>query len=243
MKKLLFILMILTISIMAKPRVLMVVTSHDKMGETTEKTGIWLSELTHAYLEFEKSNFDIDIATIKNQPLPIDPRSIKNADKESLEFLANGKKRDILSKTIALKDVKVKNYDAIYLVGGHGVMWDFAEDKNLAKILLKMAKNKKVISAVCHGPAGLLSAKYKNGKSIISGIKVTGFSNSEETAVKLTKVVPYLLEDELKKRKAIFSKAKKDFMAHVVVDKNFVTGQNPPSAKGVALEVIKLLKK
>ena len=242
MKKILLILSMLIVTSWANPKILMVATSHDTLGESGNKTGIWLSELVHAYNEFEKAGFDIVIAAPKAKALPIDEGSIKLADKESLEFLTNGEKRVFLDNPKALKDVKKQNFDVVYLVGGHGVMWDFAKDKNLKELLVKMNENKNIISGICHGPAGLVNVKDKSGKSIIDGIKLTGFSNTEEEIIKLTKVVPFSLEDELVNSGAVYSQAKKDFDSYVVVDKNFVTGQNPASAKAVALEIVQRLK-
>lgn len=241
MKKVLL-LLFMTLSMFANQKVLMVATSHDTMGSTKEKTGIWLSELTHAYIEFENAGYEITLASPKEQAIPIDERSIINADKESLEFLTNGLKRVVLDNPKPLKDINAKQYDVIYLVGGHGVMWDFPRDNNLKRILVQMAIDKKIISAVCHGSTGFVDVNYDNGKSIIENIKLTGFSNTEESAVELTKVVPFLLEDELVKNGAIYSKSKKDFASHVVVDKNFITGQNPASAKQVAEAIVKKLE-
>lgn len=156
--------------------------------------------------------------------------------------MTNGKKRTILNSAISLNDAKKENFDAIYLVGGHGVMWDFANNKDLKHILLKMNEERSIISGVCHGPAGLVNVKDKNGKSIINGVKLTGFSNTEEKTIKLTSIVPFSLEDELVKSGGIYSQAKKDFEEYLVVDENFITGQNPESARAVAKEVVRKIK-
>jgi len=242
MKKILLVLSVLMVSLWANPKVLMVATSHDTLGKSGEETGIWLSEFTHAYIEFEKAGFDIVVASPVAKNIPIDKRSIKNTDKESLEFLTNPEKRAIFDNSKALSEVKKENFDIIYLVGGHGVMWDFPQNSDLKQILVKMAEKQNIISAVCHGPSGFIDVNYENGKSIIEGIKITGFSNTEEDAIKFTKHVPFSLEDELVRDGAIYSQAKKDFDSHIVVDKNFVTGQNPASAKAVALQVVQKLK-
>ena len=223
--------------------ILFIATSHSLMGGTGEQTGLWAEELADPYYQFQEQKYNIDIASIDGGEIPLDPRSLEDRTVPSTQKLLKDKQAmNKLNNSIALKDVDYSKYDAIFLPGGHGTVWDFPNNKKLAEIVGKSMDENKVVASVCHGPAGLLSAKLKNGDSILKGKNVTGFSNTEEELIKLTSVVPFLLEDEMVKLGANYSKAN-DFTAFAVQDGNLITGQNPASSAKVAELVIQELNK
>lgn len=212
-------------------QVLMIVTSHSSLGDTGKQTGLYLSELAHPYEILSKAGFDIRVASPKGKDAPIDPKSL------SEEFAPYAK---LAKNTLSLKDIKVEDYNAYFVVGGHGVMWDLPHNAELQRILTTAYAQNKVIAAVCHGPAALVQLKNPDGSFTLEGKRVTGFTNDEEEAIGLTQVMPFLLEDGLKNAGGEFVKVPK-WQANVVVDDRLVTGQNPASAKGVAEAVVKLL--
>lgn len=212
-------------------QVLMIVTSYSSLGNTGKSTGLYLSELAHPYQVLSLAGFKITVASPNGKDAPIDPKSL------SEEFAPYAK---LAKNTLSLKDIKVEDYDAYFVVGGHGVMWDLPDHAQLQRILLAAYAQNKVIAAVCHGPAALVRLKNPDGSFTIEGKRVTGFTNDEEEAIGLTQVVPFLLEDGLKNAGGKFVKAP-NWQANVVVDDRLVTGQNPASAKGVAEAIIKLL--
>jgi putative intracellular protease/amidase len=212
-------------------QVLMIVTSHSSLGDTGKPTGLYLSELAHPYEVLSKAGFDIRVVSPKGKDAPIDPKSLSEELAPYAKFAKN---------TLSLKDIKVEDYDAYFVVGGHGVMWDLPDNVELQNILTTAYAQNKVIAAVCHGPAALVQLKNPDGSFTIEGKRVTGFTNDEEEAVGLSQVMPFLLEDGLKNAGGEFVKASK-WQANVVVDDRLVTGQNPASAKGVAEVVVKLL--
>ncbi len=221
-----------------KPKILFVITSHNEIPAKKVKTGFWLSELTHPYYEVLKSGMDADIVSINGGEAFIEPRSVNDSDEDNKKFMTE--KSDYLKKTKSLKTVDPKVYKAIYFVGGHGGMWDFPNSKEVNSVSRSIYENGGFVGSVCHGPAALINIKLSNGKYLIAGKKVTGFSNEEEKAVKLDQSVPFLLEDELKKRGALYSKAN-NFSLNVVDDQRVVTGQNPASARGVAQKIVELI--
>lgn len=224
-------------------KVLMVVTSHAQLGDTGEKTGYWLSELTHPYFEIKKAGVEIDIASIAGGKAPIDPKSLKQAkdDVSDQTFLTKKPYQKAIAHTLKLSEVKPSDYQAIVFAGGHGTMWDFPDSKAVQESIRIVYENDGVVAAVCHGPAALVNAKLSNGKYLVEGKKLTAFTNAEEDALGLTKAMPFLLETKLKERGAKFSNAA-PWQADVVVDGTLVTGQNPASAKGLGEQVAKLLK-
>ncbi|WP_413999637.1 type 1 glutamine amidotransferase domain-containing protein [Flavobacterium sp. W1B] len=222
-------------------KVLFVLTSHDKLGDTGEKTGYWTEEFAAPYYELADKGVQIDIATPLGGQPPIDPKSedpasatedTKRLDKDNA-LLAK------LKNTIKLADVKESNYDAIFYPGGHGPLWDLATDKNSAALIEKFYTSKKPLAFVCHSPAVLKNVKV-NGDYLVKGKKLTGFSNTEEAAVGLTKVVPFLLEDALQANGAHYSKGA-DWNPYAVVDGLLITGQNPASSKLVAEKLLQQL--
>lgn len=223
-----------------KKRILIVVTSWDKLGSSGRSTGLWLEEFTAPYYAFLDGGLKVTVVSPKGGKVPVDPESLKeNASTETTKrFLESGDK--ILEHTEPLEYVRSDDFDAVFYPGGHGPMWDLATDLRNAALLSEMFDSGKIIGAVCHGPAALVMAVGKDSRSILAGRKVTGFSNTEEEAVKLEKIVPFLLESRLKELGADYSKAD-NWTVCVKQDGNLVTGQNPQSAKGVADAVLALL--
>ncbi len=245
-KNLLFIFSLLYLSPLLSPvyakKVLMVVTNHEKLGTTGKKTGYFFSELTHPYFKFKEANIEVDFASPLGGIAPMDPKSLKLDDPYNKRFYKNKNLMNKLQNTLSLKEVNPKDYEAIIFTGGHGTMWDFPASKDLKKVTEHIYNEGGVVAAVCHGPAALVNLKRKDGAFLISGVNVTAFSNTEEDLVELTDQMPFLLESELKRKGALFSKAE-PWKEKVVVDKRIVTGQNPASASKLGEEVIKLIQK
>jgi len=225
----------------SKEKILIVVTNHAKMPNG-DATGFWLSEVSHPWAHFTKAGFSVDFASPIGGNTPIDPRSKDLSDLDNKRFLETKGSLEALANTPALKDLNADDYRAIFFAGGHGTMWDFPEAPGLSAIAGKIYSNKGVVAAVCHGPAALINLKLPDGTLLIKGKKVTGFTNTEEEAVGLTKSVPFLLEDKLTTQGALYQSGP-DFKAFTVTSERLVTGQNPASAGPTAEAVIKLLKK
>jgi len=231
----------------ATNRILTIATNVGEYEKVGYRTGLWLGELTHFLDAVEPSGFRCDIASPRGGYVPIDPESLMLQELGHAVGLGGPVHRryedrafmDRLKNTMKVADADVAKYDAIYLTGGHGVCFDFPH--GLAEVVAKFWEAGKVVSAVCHGPAGLLEAKV-GGAYLVKGMDVTGFSWTEEGLAKREKAVPYNLEDELKKRGARYGKATLPFVSHVVGDGNLITGQNPASAAGVGEAVAKKLK-
>ncbi|WP_082859198.1 type 1 glutamine amidotransferase domain-containing protein [Microbulbifer sp. Q7] len=227
---------------LAAPRVLIVATSHEQMGDTDEKTGLWLSELTHPYHELKKAGFEVEIASIKGGAVPVDARSLADDDAVNFEFLASPQTRSLLDNTRKLADVSPKRYQAILFAGGHGTVWDFPKSPAVNSVASAIYADGGYVAALCHGPAALLNVTGPDGKPIIAGKKVAGFSNVEEKAVGLADVVPYLLQDELTALGANYQEGKA-WESFVVQDGRIITGQNPQSAAELGQVLAKALKK
>lgn len=223
-------------------KILMVLTSHDQLGDTGHKTGFWLEEFAAPYYVFKDANADITLASPKGGQPPLDPKSdepdFQTAATE--RFKADADANAELANTSKLSDVSPEDYDAVFYPGGHGPLWDLVGDKNSISLIETMYASGKPVAAVCHAPAVLCNANAKDGAPLIKGKSVTGFSNTEEDAVQLTDVVPFLLEDELKVKGASYSKAD-DWHPHAITDGNLITGQNPQSSELVAEAVLKSL--
>ncbi len=226
----------------ADKNVLLVVTNHSKLGKTGKKTGYYLAEVAHPYFKFVKAGLKVTFASPNGGHAPLDPTSLDLKDPENKKFYENKTLMKKLDNTVSLKNVNPKDYQAIVFAGGHGTMWDFPNSKKLNEVAENIYKNGGIVAAVCHGPAALVNLKRENGKYLIDGVKVAGFTNKEEEIVKLTKEMPFLLEDKLKDRGAIFEAAK-PWQEKVVADKRIVTGQNPASASQLGKVVVDLLKK
>ncbi|MBN9524404.1 type 1 glutamine amidotransferase domain-containing protein [bacterium] len=233
---------------MATNRILTIVTNVGEYEKVGYRTGLWLGELTHFMDAVEKSAFRCDIASPKGGYVPIDPESLMLQELGHAVGLGGPVHNhyedrtfmDRLKDTMRVADADVSGYDAIYLTGGHGVCFDF-NNPDLANLTAKFWEAKKVVSAVCHGPAGLLEVKV-GGEYLVKGKGVTGFSWAEEGLARREKAVPYNLEEELKKRGARYGKATLTLVSHVVEDGLLITGQNPASAAAVGEAVAKKLK-
>jgi len=203
----------------------MVLTSHDQLGDTGHKTGFWLEEFASPYYAFKDANADITLASPKGGQPPLDPKSDEpDFQTDATErFKNDADAKAELANTSKLSDVSAEDYDAVFYPGGHGPLWDLANDKNSVSLIEAMYASGKPVAAVCHAPAVLCNANTKDGTPLIKGKSVTGFSNAEEDAVQLTDVVPFLLEDELKAKGANYSKAD-DWHPHAITDGNLITG-------------------
>ena len=224
-------------------KVLFVTTSHDKMGDTNYRTGVWLEELAAPYYVFTEAGFGLTIASPDGGPVPLDPKSesIIVATQRTKRFLKDEEAMNFLSNSIPLGEVEAEDFDAVFLPGGHGPMWDIADNKTVRKLLEAFNNANKPIASVCHGVVGLLALQDDNGELLIKGKQLTAFSNSEEESAGLAKVVPFLLESRLISLGAIYSK-ESNYTSHVVTDGNIITGQNPASSEGVAKKIVALLK-
>lgn len=225
-------------------KVLMVLTSHDQLGNTGRKTGFWLEELAAPYYVFKDAGAQITLASPKGGRPPLDPKS--NEPSFRTEFTRRFEKdadaEARLDKTLRLDSVKQEDYDTVFYPGGHGPMWDLAEDKNSIRLLESFLAAGKHIALVCHAPCALRHVKTPEGRPLVEGKTVTGFTDGEEAEVELTKVVPFLVEDELLRLGAIFSKMK-NWGVYTVTDGQLITGQNPASSGPAAKVLIEALKK
>lgn len=219
-------------------RILFVLTSHDRKGDTGKPTGFFLGEVTHPHHVLTAAGFAIDYVSPKGGEAPIDGNDL--SDPINKAFMENPTNVQAIKNTLRPGEVKQENYAAIFYAGGHGTMWDFADNVELARIGGAIYDRGGVVGAVCHGPAGLVNLKLADGSYLVAGRNVAAFTNEEERAVELEKVVPFLLQDKLVERGARHQAAPK-FQAKVVVDGRLVTGQNPASATGVGEEMAKLL--
>lgn len=225
-------------------RILIIATNAGEYEKVGYRTGLWLGELTHFWDVAEKAGFQMDIASPSGGYVPIDPESLAHAVLKEGGTEERYKDRvfmDRLKDTMKASEADAAAYDAIYMTGGHGVCFDF-DSPALARLTAAFWEAGKVVSAVCHGPAGLLEVKLAGGDYLIAGKNVTGFSWSEEGKVGRDDAVPYNLEEELQKRGAKYGKAWMAFRSHVVEDGNLITGQNPASAVAVGEAVVKRLK-
>jgi putative intracellular protease/amidase len=222
-------------------KVLFVVTSHDKLGNTGEKTGFWTEEFAAPYYELLDKGVTIDVATPLGGQPPIDPKSENPsaATEDTKRFDADTELLVKLKNTKKLVDVKESDYDAVFYPGGHGPLWDLATDATSSALIEAFYTNNKPVAFVCHSPAVLKNVKI-NGEFLVKGKKVTGFSNTEEAAVGLTNVVPFLLEDALQANGATYSKVE-DWQPYAVEDGLLITGQNPASSKLVAEKLLNQL--
>lgn len=224
-------------------RILMVLTSHDQLGDTGHKTGFWLEEFASPYYVFKDANADITLASPEGGQPPLDPKS-DEADFQTdatRRFKEDADAQAALANTSKLADVSPENFDAVFYPGGHGPLWDLAEDNTSIALIESMYASGKPVAAVCHAPAVLKNAKASDGSPLVNGKSVTGFSNSEEDAVQLTEVVPFLLEDELKGKGGNYSKGD-DWHPYTITDGNLITGQNPASSEQAAKAVLEMLK-
>lgn len=225
-------------------KILMILTSQATMGDDPRPTGVWLEELTTPYYVFVDAGVQVDIASIAGGKIPIDPHSLETKGKNppSVErFLKDPAAMQKIETSIKVEDISPKGYAAVFLPGGHGTMWDLPTSNDLAKLLTNAWADGKVISAVCHGPAGLVNAKDASGQPLVAGRRVATFTNSEEAAAGLTDMVPFLLETRIRDLGAKYESGP-DFQTFAIRDGKLVTGQNPASSAEVARLVLQAIK-
>jgi putative intracellular protease/amidase len=221
----------------------MVLTSHDQLGNTGRKTGFWLEELAAPYYAFKDAGAEIVLASPKGGQPPLDPKSNEPNFRTDLtrRFEADSAAEAQLASTVRLDSVKQQDFDTVFYPGGHGPMWDLAEDENSIKLIESFVAAQKPIALVCHAPGVLRHVVTKDGKPLVQGKQVTGFTDTEEEAVGLTKVVPFLVEDELKAKGGIYSKGE-DWQPYILRDGKLITGQNPASSGPAAKLLIDVLQ-
>lgn len=225
-------------------KVLIVITSHDELGNTGRKTGFWLEELAAPYYTFKDAGVEITLASPKGGRPPLDPKSNEPAFRTDLtrRFEKDEAAQIQLDKSLRLDSVRQEGFDTVFYPGGHGPMWDLAEDKHSIKLIESFIAAGKPIAIVCHSTGALRHVKTPDGKLLVRGKEVTGFTNGEEEEIGLTKVVPFLVEDEMLKLGAIFSKTA-NWTSHVVSDGLLITGQNPTSSGPAARTLMAAVRK
>ena len=223
-------------------KILMVLTSHDQLGNTGKPTGFWLEEFAAPYYVFKDAGAEITVASPKGGQPPIDPKSDEPGNQtEAMERFKNDPAaQEVLANTVKLRDVRADDYDTVFYPGGHGPMWDLADDPTSIALIEAVYNAGKPVAAVCHAPAVLHRVTHE-GQPIVKGKRVTGFTNTEEEAVQLTNVVPFLVEDELKRLGGRYEKAG-DWESFVTVDGRLITGQNPASSTAAAQELLRVLR-
>lgn len=225
-------------------KILVVLTSHDQLGDTGQKTGFWLEELAAPYYLLKDAGAVITLASPKGGQPPLDPKSDQpeHQTDSTKRFQSDTTAQAVLANTKKLGDMRVGDFDAIFYPGGHGPMWDFPDNATSIALIEAFVQAGKPVGAVCHAPAALVNVRTADGKYLVSGKRVTGFTNDEEEAVGLTTVVPFLLEDRLKERGGNYQKTA-NWAPYVQVDGQLVTGQNPASSAPAAEALLALLKR
>lgn len=223
-------------------KILFVLTSHDTLGDTGKKTGFWVEEFANPYYTLLDKGANITIASPKGGAAPVDPSSDAPdaATEDTKRFNSDAIAKDMVANTKKLADINPDDFDAVFYPGGHGPLWDLANDKTSIALIEKFNNQQKPVSFVCHAPAALKGVKNADGSPLVKGKKVTGFTNTEEAAVGLTEIVPFLVEDMLTENGGIYSK-KEDWAAYAIQDGNLITGQNPASSQLVAEILLGLL--
>lgn len=215
--------------------ILIIVTGASTM-KSGDKTGVWLEEYSVPYMEFKKAGYSVTVASIDGGKIPIDPASIADMKEGWKDAVKQ------LDHATALADINEKEYQAVYVPGGHGAMFDLADNAKVKSILAKFADDNKIVSSICHGPAALVDVKLKNGDYIVKGKRLTSFTNKEEDEAQKSDKMPFMLESKLVEQGATFE-AKENWANHVVVDGNLITGQNPNGSASIADAIIKHLEK
>ena len=223
-------------------KILMVLTSHDQLGDTGEKTGFWLEEFAAPYYALKDAGAEIVVASPKGGQPPLDPKSDApdSQTDDTRRFKDDADTQKVLAETVRLDSVDTSDFDGVFYPGGHGPLWDLAEDSTSIALSEAFVKADKPVAAVCHAPGVFKSVKGADGAALVKGRKVTGFTNSEEEAVGLTNVVPFLVEDMLKANGGDYSKGA-DWSSYVLTDGKLVTGQNPASSREAAEALLKLM--
>jgi putative intracellular protease/amidase len=227
---------------MVPVKILVIGSSHDKMGESARKTGVWLEELAAPYYVFKEAGAEITIASPKGGAIPLDPKSLSIliVTRAAKLFLKDEEAMGLLYHSIILEDVKADDFDAVFLPGGHGPMWDIAGNEMVRQLLETFNRQGKPIGAVCHGVVGLMSMKNDAGDLLLKGKRLTAISNSEEESAGLSAIVPFLVETQLLLLGALYSKGT-SYVSYVVVDGNIITGQNPASSEETAKRMMSLV--
>ncbi|MEU5071868.1 type 1 glutamine amidotransferase domain-containing protein [Streptomyces asoensis] len=225
-------------------KVLIVLTSHDELGDTGRKTGFWLEELAAPYYRFKEAGWEITLASPKGGQPPLDPKSNEpdSQTDDTRRFEADAEATRALADTVRLDSVEAADFDTVFYPGGHGPLWDLAEDTVSARLIETTLRSGKPVALVCHAPGVLRHTVNEDGTPLVSGKKVTGFTNSEEAGVQLTDIVPFLVEDELTKLGGLYSKTG-DWQPYVLRDGLLITGQNPASSAPAADALIELVNK
>ena len=223
-------------------KILMVLTSHDQLGQTGKKTGFWLEEFAAPYYVFKDAGVQVTLASPRGGQPPIDPKSDDASTQSDVtrRFKGDAAAQAVLASTHTLQDVSAGDFDAVFYPGGHGPLWDLAEDAKSVALIEAMLAAGKPVTAVCHAPGVLRHVKLADGQSVVQGKSVTGFTNTEEESVGLTNVVPFLVEDMLKHNGGKYSKTD-DFQPYVITDGLLITGQNPASSEPAAQALLKML--
>ncbi|MDP4090959.1 MAG: type 1 glutamine amidotransferase domain-containing protein [Bacillota bacterium] len=226
-----------------KKKVLIAATNHDKHPVEGKNTGLWLSELAHSFQIFKAEGYSVDIVSPKGGKIPVDPKSLSilYLDKLTRRYCRNGEFIDSLESSLSPPEIDWYNYDLMFYTGGHGALWDIPECSGLQEIGRKIYENGGILSAVSHGVSGLLNIRLSNGTYLLSNKFVTGYSNMEETLSKMSRHVPFLLQDELVKRGANYKKAPVPLRPFSLRCGRLVTGQNPMSTRAVAFSVLQLI--
>jgi putative intracellular protease/amidase len=222
-------------------KVLMILTSHDQLGDTGRKTGFWLEEFAAPYFVFRDAGVELTLASPKGGQPPVDPKSDlpENQTPAMARFKQDAAAQEALARTRPLAEMRAESFDTVFYVGGHGPMWDLAESRDSIALIESFYNSDKPVALVCHSPGVLRHVMYK-GAPLVRGKHVTGFTNGEEAGVGLTKTVPFLVEDELMRLGAIFEKVR-DWEPLTIVDGRLITGQNPASSTGTAQALLKML--
>ena len=229
---------------MATKRILNVVTNVDSYQETDAETGLWLSELTHAYDIFEAAGYEQTLVSPNGGKSPLEPRSLKfpSFDSSAKKWFNNPERMQLLETTAAPAEINAKDYDAIFFTGGHAVMYDFPGSEGLQQLTREIYENGGIVAAVCHGYCGLLETTLSNGEHLVKGKNLTGFSWNEEVLAGVAKKVPYNVQERMENLGANYSKGLIPFSSYTVVDGRLVTGQNPGSAKETAEKTVEVLQ-
>ena len=224
-------------------KILMVMTSHDELGDTGRKTGFWLEEFAAPYYTFLDAGIEVTVCSPKGGQPPIDPKSDTPEGKTDLteRFKRDVAAQHVLANTTVLADIDPDKYDAVFYPGGHGPLWDLAEDPISVALIERFYNAGKPVAFVCHSPGVLRHVRF-DGEPLVKGRRVSGFTNSEEEAVQLTRVVPFLVEDELKRLGGRFEKVA-DWEALSIIDGRLITGQNPASSQAVARDLLDMLNR
>ncbi|GAA3966561.1 type 1 glutamine amidotransferase domain-containing protein [Hymenobacter antarcticus] len=222
----------------------MILTSHDQLGDTGHKTGFWLEEFAAPYYAFKDAGATLTLASPKGGQPPLDPKSddASAQTEATARFKKDPEAQQALAHTVTLDTIKGEDFDAVFYPGGHGPLWDLAEDAKSIALIETMYAAGKPVAAVCHAPGVLRHTKAADGSPLVKGKSVAGFTNTEEEAVQLTNIVPFLVEDMLKENGGNYSKGA-DWQPYVVTAGNLITGQNPASSEPAAQELLKMLRK